>query len=275
MTPDELGDFIGKLTGSPEAAELAKEVAVDTEAAKDKSRVPADAGEYAADLEAVLRRIPRGYFHCIDCGPGWYPLLSRLAKKLAEVDPDGLIAVYQVKEKFGGLRVYIGADMLPCCRAVSETYQASHQEPEHPKPGEKPSKEHKAYWSRRSAVLKVHRSTEEHKVLAATSKARQVDVAALIYELEDQSFEVCEETGEPGVVMRSDGWFRTLDPVTAPDRYELSEFEDKAISWQVRGAAGDREELEAIVRQLSHKVTHQQVVMGRLLAALRAERRRR
>ena len=272
MTPDEFGNFIGELTGDPKAAALAKEVAIDLEAAQDKIRVPEDAGEYAADFEAILRRIPRGHFHSIDCGPGWYPLLSRLAKKLEEVDPEGLVEVYQVKEKFAGLRVYAGTDMLPCCRAVGEAYRAEHPRPEHPKPGEKPSKEYEAYWEQRSAVLEAHRATEEHKVLAAKAEARYADVAQVIDELEQGSFEVCEETGEPGVVMCSSGWLRTLDPVTAPDRYKLSEPEDELINWQVKHAAGHRGKLEAIVRQLTHKVAHQQVVMGRLLTALRAER---
>lgn len=40
-------------------------------------------------------------------GPGWRLLLERLLKDLAATDWDG--RVYQVKEKFGTLRFYIGA----------------------------------------------------------------------------------------------------------------------------------------------------------------------
>ena len=275
MTPDEFAKFIGTLTGSAEAAALAKEVATDPVAAREKIRVPKDAGEYAADLEAILRRIPRGWCHSIDCGPGWYPLLSRLAKKLAEVDPDGLIEVYQVKEKFAELRVYVGIDTLSCCRTVIDAYEAERPEPGHPKLGEKPSEEYTAYWRQRDAVLSAHCDTEEHRELAAEAKSRLRVIDALITELEDQSCETCEDTGEPGVVMSTGGWFRTLDPVTAPDRYELTEFGDEDVDWQIRAAAGDREKLEAIIRRLAHKIMHQRVVMERLLAALRTERRRR
>lgn len=104
MTPDEFGNFIGQMTEDPKAAELAKEIATDPIAARDKVRVPDDAGEYEADLEDILRRIPRGYFRSIDCGKGWYPLLVQTHKRLLAIDPD--YEVHQVKEKFGGLRYY-------------------------------------------------------------------------------------------------------------------------------------------------------------------------
>ena len=191
MTPDEFAKFIGTLTGSAEAAALAKEVAADPVAAREKIRVPKDAGEYAADLEAILRRIPRGWCHTIDCGPGWYPLLSRLAKKLAEVDPDGLIEVYQVKEKFAGLTVYVGADPLPCCHTVISAYEAERPEPKRPKLGEKPSKVYQDYWFGRRAALDAHRATDEHQALADKAKDRLVEITALIDELEELSFEIC------------------------------------------------------------------------------------
>ena len=40
-------------------------------------------------------------------GSGWMPLVNQLLDDLLELGWDG--AVYQVKEKFGGLRFYIGA----------------------------------------------------------------------------------------------------------------------------------------------------------------------
>ena len=63
MTPDEFAKFIGTLTGSAEAAALAKEVATDPVATREKIRVPKDAGEYAPDdhnstSRVVLHPIP-------------------------------------------------------------------------------------------------------------------------------------------------------------------------------------------------------------------------
>lgn len=41
------------------------------------------------------------------CGEGWWPILHRLCAELANLDlPDGF-AIEQIKEKFGGLRVYV------------------------------------------------------------------------------------------------------------------------------------------------------------------------
>lgn len=41
-----------------------------------------------------------------DVGPGWASILKRLDVVLAAIDPN--LEVFQVKEKFGGLRVYVG-----------------------------------------------------------------------------------------------------------------------------------------------------------------------
>jgi predicted RNA-binding Zn-ribbon protein involved in translation (DUF1610 family) len=67
--------------------------------------VPDDAGPYAAALEGILRRIPDGWGRWVDCDRGWYPLIVELDRKLTALDP-GYI-VYQIKQKFGVLRVYI------------------------------------------------------------------------------------------------------------------------------------------------------------------------
>lgn len=40
-------------------------------------------------------------------GPGWVPLVDELHRKVQEIVPD--VHVVQVKEKFGGLRYYIGS----------------------------------------------------------------------------------------------------------------------------------------------------------------------
>lgn len=64
--------------------------------------IPVNAGEWAEGLHQLLRRVRDGYGRSIGCGPGWYPILVELDQALARIDPTYLI--YQVKEKFGGLR---------------------------------------------------------------------------------------------------------------------------------------------------------------------------
>jgi hypothetical protein len=73
----------------------------------DSLHVPKDAGEYAEALTRILRRIPDGWGRWIGCGAGWYPLIVALDERLAEIAPD--YELHQVKEKFGGLRYYFGA----------------------------------------------------------------------------------------------------------------------------------------------------------------------
>lgn len=41
-----------------------------------------------------------------DVGDGWYDIIYDLSKKITELDPE--VQAIQVKEKFGGLRFYIG-----------------------------------------------------------------------------------------------------------------------------------------------------------------------
>ena len=68
----------------------------------DALHVPADAGEHAVGLEAILRRIPAGWGRWISTGAGWYPLLVELDRAIAALAPD--YEVHQVKEKGGSLR---------------------------------------------------------------------------------------------------------------------------------------------------------------------------
>ncbi len=70
----------------------------------DALHVPADAGEHAAGLEAILRRIPPGWGRWISTGPGWYLLLVELDRAIAALVPG--YEVHQVKEKLSTLRYY-------------------------------------------------------------------------------------------------------------------------------------------------------------------------
>lgn len=42
-----------------------------------------------------------------ECDDGWLALLNILFKKIAELDTEKLVKIFQIKEKFGGLRFYI------------------------------------------------------------------------------------------------------------------------------------------------------------------------
>lgn len=44
------------------------------------------------------------------CDDGWIPLLEILFKGIAELDTEKAVRIFQIKEKFGGLRFYIEFD---------------------------------------------------------------------------------------------------------------------------------------------------------------------
>lgn len=60
------------------------------------------------DLSPVRRRFAPKWTPSIDCGRGWHTIIAELDAKLIEVMPD--IRYLQIKEKFGGLRVYVTKD---------------------------------------------------------------------------------------------------------------------------------------------------------------------
>jgi hypothetical protein len=81
-------------------------------------RVPSDAGDDAGALEAILRRIPDGWGRWIGVGRGWYPIVTALDRKLADLDRG--YQVLQVKEKFGTLRYYWDPDETNPSETVRE-----------------------------------------------------------------------------------------------------------------------------------------------------------
>jgi hypothetical protein len=61
--------------------------------------VPRDAGEFAASLGQILRRIRPGSEPRLGVGPGWYPIIAALNEKLAAIDPEH--SVLGVEERYG------------------------------------------------------------------------------------------------------------------------------------------------------------------------------
>jgi hypothetical protein len=60
--------------------------------------------DYPDYLQPVLERINPEYGVTISCDEGWWNLVALCDKELALIDP--LYTVFQIKEKFGGLRYY-------------------------------------------------------------------------------------------------------------------------------------------------------------------------
>ena len=60
------------------------------------------------ELQEILDRINDNYHKSIDCESGWYPLIINCHKELLALDPN--YEVFQIKQKFGGLRYYFGTN---------------------------------------------------------------------------------------------------------------------------------------------------------------------
>lgn len=59
---------------------------------------------YPESLKPLLDRIDPTFGKVISCDSGWWGLLESLHREFLEVDPN--YRLYQIKEKFGSLRVY-------------------------------------------------------------------------------------------------------------------------------------------------------------------------
>jgi len=78
--------------------------ALDQDQLRNAILIPEDAGDLTPAVEAMLRRIPDNWGRIIGCDRGWFPLIVQLDHDLAQLDPS--YVVFQVKEKWGALRLY-------------------------------------------------------------------------------------------------------------------------------------------------------------------------
>lgn len=65
---------------------------------------------------AVRRRFSRNWVPAIDVGDGWDSIIFDLHEKLLAADPT--FSYIQIKEKFGGLRVYLTDESSPEVKAL-------------------------------------------------------------------------------------------------------------------------------------------------------------
>ncbi|GLP76373.1 hypothetical protein TUM20983_34830 [Mycobacterium antarcticum] len=103
-----MGDALRNGTATPDDVDGAFARLLSMDYDRDKHRnalhIPADAGEHAAAIETILRRIPDNWGRWLSVDAGWYPLVIATDARLAALDP--VYRVHQIKEKFGTLRYY-------------------------------------------------------------------------------------------------------------------------------------------------------------------------
>jgi|LakMenEpi03Aug12_release.lakeMendotaPanAssembly.Ray.scaffolds.fasta_scaffold411887_1 hypothetical protein len=79
--------------------------------------------EQEAIKKRLIERFPDGIGKYIECDKGWYRLLDDLNNKLAYIDPD--YKIYQVKEKFGTLRLYYNTSTNDFLRSMMDDFVIS------------------------------------------------------------------------------------------------------------------------------------------------------
>lgn len=122
------------------------------------------------------------------CGDGWYKLLDELFTKIDQIAPNK-VTLDQVKEKFGGLRVYYTYhDLEPNWWDKMPTIFYN-------------SIRHLLPYKMSSPVIRFLKRIGLRSTYDRISDA--VDKA------EDKSYETCEWCGEPGI-QRGGSWIRTL-----------------------------------------------------------------
>lgn len=147
--------------------------------------MPDDAGQYYQSLLRMLARIPENWGRWIGVSKGWYPLVTEVDQRLAQIMPD--YEINQVKEKFGSLRYYWEPGIEP--------FERLHAKPED-------SKELEQWLSQRQAW------EQSPDGIAATEdfKERCQLAEQIVAEAEKASATICEECGAPGEIHKSNAF---------------------------------------------------------------------
>ena len=175
-------------------------------------RIPVGQGGDRSALTPLLERIPDGWAPKVDCGPGWHPLLLELDRELAALEPRYII--YQMKEKFGGLRFYFGVPELEpaCCQVFKSEFPCPF--PEYVPVLSEEAERQLQVWQERFAEHTATSGCVAACAALADARAAQLDLLermrSLVNDYELRSLTLCEETGGRGRLMVRDGVFRTL-----------------------------------------------------------------
>lgn len=62
-----------------------------------------------------------------ECGDGWHELIDKLLDTIAGLNPPDDFVIYQIKEKFGGLRVYTSVASSTIYTAIEAAEEESYR----------------------------------------------------------------------------------------------------------------------------------------------------
>ena len=200
---------------------------IDLDSMLNSVHVPEDAGKHEAGLRKIMSRIPDGWGRWISCDKGWYPLLIELDERLAEINPN--YEIHQVKEKFGSLRFYIGIpspEPQCCIDWDAKRPVLGSLDPKFLRSDQTRTIQEQYDLGQWYSDFVAHFEEEEHKTLydalQPQRESNRLDydrMEKIIDEYEDRSARTCEITGNAGVLMVRNHWYKTMDPAIAPEGY--------------------------------------------------------
>jgi hypothetical protein len=171
--------------------------------------------EHGESLLRLLLRIPDGWGRWISCSSGWFALLARAERELADVCPT--FAVHQVKEKFGTLRLYVEFDVdddlpaelrapEPRCPSLEDLAEilgltdASREGPV----GDAWQSGYDAVFvpahDEWAARVEAFRTSDEGVRAAADQGRREAEFERLVETFEKESATLCDRCGRTGVL---------------------------------------------------------------------------
>ena len=74
--------------------------------------------ELQLQVEALKKKIVPEYWKSIDVDEGWYQIVVDCDKELTAIDPN--YQIFQIKQKFGGLRYYFQPSQSDTSKAMNE-----------------------------------------------------------------------------------------------------------------------------------------------------------
>lgn len=74
--------------------------------------------ELQLQIEALKKKIVPEYWKSIDVDEGWYQIVVDCDKELTAIDPN--YQIFQIKQKFGGLRYYFHSSQSDTSKAMNE-----------------------------------------------------------------------------------------------------------------------------------------------------------
>jgi len=127
---------------------------------------------------------PREYFYWgIECENGWFDLLDNLFKEIEKLDIK--VNVFQIKEKFGGLRFYYS------CMTNEFSWDFS-------------------FAFNKITKYKIQRLVDFIRNKIFRYKTKEEILHDLIMEYENKSYNTCERCGNLGSLRTNTGWYRVL-----------------------------------------------------------------